>query len=125
LAVFTAFNILANYKFPLNEALYAKEYGSQMKVQIKNISGHQTSKVFALTFAILMLPFSFIAIFFFFMAPGFETPNGESMPSFPFLFFALAPIFYGVMFYFMQRIFCWAYNIVAKKFGGFEFETNE
>ena len=24
LAVFTAFNILANYKFPLNEALYGK-----------------------------------------------------------------------------------------------------
>jgi len=106
-------------------ALYAKEYGSTMKVQIKNISGHQTSKVFALTFAILMIPFSFISIFFFFMAPELKTDSGEVMPNFPFLFFALAPLFYGVMFYFMQRIFCWDYNFVAKKVGGFEFETNE
>ncbi|WP_147302667.1 hypothetical protein [Thalassotalea euphylliae] len=96
-----------------------------MKVQITNISGHQTSKVFALTFAILMLPLSFISLFMFFMAPEMETNNGEPFPSFPFLFFALAPLFYGVMFYFMQRIFCWAYNMVAKKFGGFEFETQD
>ena len=96
-----------------------------MKVQITNISGHQTSKVLAITFAILMLPFSFIAIFFFFMTPEMETNNGEQIPNFPFLFFALAPLFYGVMFYFMQRLFCWAYNIVAKKVGGFEFETSE
>lgn len=106
-------------------ALYAKEYGSSMKVQIKNISGHQTSKVFALTFAILMIPFSFISVFFFFMAPDLKTESGETVTNFPFLFFALAPLFYGVMFYFMQRVFCWAYNLVAKKVGGFEFETNE
>lgn len=96
-----------------------------MKIQIKNISGHQTSKVFALTFAILMLPFSLMSVFFFFMMPEMETGNGEVMPNFPFLFFALAPVFYGVMFYFMQRLFCWAYNIVAKRVGGFEFETDE
>jgi hypothetical protein len=96
-----------------------------MKVEIKKISGHKTSKAFALTFAILMLPFSFIALTFFFIGPEIETPNGESMPRFPFLFFALAPLFYGVMFYLMQRLFCWAYNIVAKRFGGFEFETEE
>ncbi|KAF7786356.1 hypothetical protein PRUB_a0895 [Pseudoalteromonas rubra] len=54
-----------------------------------------------------------------------RTNNGEQIPSFPFLFFAFAPIFYGVMFYFMQRLFCWVYNLVAKKVGGFEFETSE
>jgi len=59
------------------------------------------------------------------MAPELKTDSGEVMPNFPFLFFALAPLFYGVMFYFMQRIFCWDYNFVAKKVGGFEFETNE
>ena len=59
------------------------------------------------------------------MTPEMETNNGEQIPNFPFLFFALAPLFYGVMFYFMQRLFCWAYNIVAKKVGGFEFETSE
>jgi hypothetical protein len=59
------------------------------------------------------------------MAPDLKTENGETVTNFPFLFFALAPLFYGVMFYFMQRVFCWAYNLVAKKVGGFEFETNE
>ncbi|ALU42307.1 hypothetical protein [Pseudoalteromonas rubra] len=96
-----------------------------MKIQITNISGHQTSKVFAITLVILMLPFSFISIFFFFMTPEMKTNNGEQIPSFSFLFFAFAPLFYGVMFYFMQRLFCWVYNLVAKKVGGFEFETSE
>ncbi|KID56602.1 hypothetical protein JF50_11745 [Pseudoalteromonas luteoviolacea] len=96
-----------------------------MKVQITSISGHQTSKVFAITIAVLMLPMSFLPLFFFFLDPGLQTSDGEQISNFPFLFFALAPILYGVMFYFMQRIFCWAYNLVAKKVGGFEFETSE
>ena len=94
-----------------------------LKLQIKSFSSHQTSKVFALTFSVLTLPFSFMAIFIYFMMPEIENSNGETMPRVGLLFFIFAPIFYGIMFYFMQRLFCLAYNLVAKKFGGFEFET--
>ncbi|WP_111980023.1 hypothetical protein [Algibacillus agarilyticus] len=96
-----------------------------MKIQIKSFSSHQSSKIIALTFFVLMLPFSVISILFFFLAPEVGTSNGDTMPSFPFLFFAFAPIFYGVMFYLMQRLFFFVYNRLAKKFGGFEFETSE
>lgn len=96
-----------------------------MKVQINRVNGHQTSKVFAIVFALLTSPFAFMAVFGFMFSTPPETPSGEPLSKFPFLFFALAPIFYGIMGYFMTRFGCFCYNVVSKKFGGIEFETSE
>lgn len=96
-----------------------------MKVQITNISGHQTSKIFGLIFFVLTLPFGLIGLFFFFTIPDDELLNGKDVSSVPFLLMSLAPLLYGVMFYFMQRMVCFVYNLIAKRFGGFEFEMDE
>ena len=56
-----------------------------MKYQIKSISGHQTSKIFAIAFAVMTLPFAIIGIIGFFAAPGLEDQNGNEV-SFPWLF---------------------------------------
>ncbi|KPH63491.1 MULTISPECIES: hypothetical protein [Pseudoalteromonas] len=93
-----------------------------MNIQISKISSHQTSKAIALTFFVLTLPFGFIGLALSFFGPDFESHNGQG---FPYLLFVFAPVIYGVMFYFMQRFFCFAYNLVAKRFGGIEFETKE
>jgi len=53
-----------------------------------------------------------------------DTPSGRPASKFPFLLFVFAPIFYGVMGYFMTRFGCFCYNIISGKFGGIEFETS-
>ena len=92
-----------------------------MKIQIKNVSSHQTSKVFAIMFSFMALPFAFIGIFSFLFAP---TPS-SGMSNFPFLLFAFAPIFYGLIGYLFNRLFCLIYNFISKRFGGIEFVAEE
>lgn len=96
-----------------------------MKVQIKSISGHQTSKVIAICFALFTTPFALIGGVGFFAAPTINTVTGDPIPSFPWLFFAFAPIFYGLMAYFFNRIGIWCYNHLAKRVGGIEYEVVE
>ncbi|WP_220494619.1 hypothetical protein, partial [Pseudoalteromonas sp. SG44-8] len=100
-------------------------HGGKMKVQIKSFSSHQTSKVIALAFALFTIPFSIMGVIGFFVAPEMKTSTGESIPNFPFLIFALAPLLYGFMFYIMNRLMCFGYNFIAKRVGGIEFETVE
>ena len=39
-----------------------------------------------------------------------------------FLFFMLAPIFYGIFGFLMVALICWLYNVVAARMGGVEIE---
>ena len=94
-----------------------------MKIEIKSFSSHKTSKIISLMFAVLTLPFAVMGVFGFFFAPELKTHDGETMPNFPFLFFAFAPIFYGLMFYVMNRLMLFVYNRLAKRIGGIEFEA--
>jgi hypothetical protein len=96
-----------------------------MKIEIKSFSSHKTSKILALMFAVLTIPFMLVGILGFLFAPEIKTHDGETLPNFPFLFFALAPLFYGVMFYFMNRVMLFIYNKLAKRVGGIEFEAYE
>jgi len=96
-----------------------------VKKQISNISGHQTSKVFALLYLIFTIPFTFIGIIGFIASGPMEMSNGQMAPQFPWLFFAFAPIFYAVGGYIFTRIGCAAYNFIARKIGGIEFTVNE
>lgn len=90
-----------------------------MKIQIKQISSHQSSKVLSLMF--MTLPFAFIGVLGYIFVP--ESQN--DMPNFPFLFFAFTPIFYGIFGYLFNRVFFFGYNFISKRFGGVEFVAKE
>lgn len=89
------------------------------------MSGHQTSKVFALLYVLLTIPFAIIGILGFIFADPTVMQNGQPAPKFPWLFFAFAPLFYGGMGYIFTRLGCFAYNIIANRFGGIEFTIKE
>ena len=92
-----------------------------MKIQIKNVSSHQTSKVFSLILALMTLPFAIIGVLSFVF-----TPNSPDDPSsFPFFIFIFAPIIYGLFGYFSNRLLCFLYNLISKRFGGIEFVIEE
>jgi hypothetical protein len=92
-----------------------------MKIQIKNVSSHQSSKVLSLMFAFMTLPFAIVGVIGFIFAP--ESPDG--MSNVPFLFFVFAPVLYGLMGYVFNRLFCFVYNFISKRVGGIEFVTEE
>jgi hypothetical protein len=71
-------------------------------------------------FAFMTLPFAIIGILGFIFAP--DTGGAGKLP---FLFFALAPVFYGLFGYVFNRLFCFVYNFIAKRVGGIEFVTEE
>ncbi|MBL1259299.1 MAG: hypothetical protein COB33_008885 [Thiotrichaceae bacterium] len=96
-----------------------------MKKQISNVSGHQTSKVFALLYMLFTIPFAIVGILGFMFSSSMEMPNGQVGPQFPWLFFVFAPIIYGAMGYVFTRLGCVAYNFIAKRFGGIEFTVTE
>ena len=92
-----------------------------MKIQIKNVSSHQTSKVFSLILALMTLPFAIIGVLSFVFTP--DSPDDSS--SFPFFIFIFAPIIYGLLGYFSNRLLCFSYNLISKRFGGIEFVIEE
>lgn len=96
-----------------------------IRKQISNVSGHQTSKVFGLLYVFITIPFVFIGIFGFLFGNPTQTTNGQPVPQFPWLFFMFAPILYGAMGYIFTRLACFAYNFIAKRFGGIEFTVTE
>lgn len=96
-----------------------------MKKQISNISGHQTSKVFAMLYVLFTAPFAVLGILGFIFASPMEMANGQPAPHFPWLFLAFAPLIYGAIGYVFSRIGCVAYNFIAKRFGGIEFTVTE
>lgn len=108
------------YLTRLKTEMPAGWHGDTMKIQIKNVSPHQTSKVLSLMFALLTLPFAIIGILSFIFSP-----DTGGAGKFPFLFFAFAPIFYGLFAYVFNRLFCFFYNFIAKNVGGIEFVAEE
>lgn len=96
-----------------------------IKKQISNISGHQTSKVFALLYILFTSPFAIIGILGFLFSGSAEMPDGQPTPHIPWLFFIFVPLLYGGMGYLFTRIGCAAYNFIAKRFGGIEFTVTE
>jgi len=95
-----------------------------MKVQIKTISGHQSSKVFAILLALFTLPLALVGALGFAFAPPTVNQNGAQVNS-PWMFFAFAPIFYGLAGYIFNRFACFVYNLVALRFGGIELQLNK
>ena len=96
-----------------------------IKKQISNISGHQTSKVFALLYVLFTIPFAFVGVLGLIFSSPTQISNGEPTHQFPWLVFVFAPVFYGVAGYIFSRLGCVAYNFIAKRFGGIEFTVTE
>lgn len=89
-----------------------------MKKQITRIAPHQSAKVIAILYVIASLPFALIGIIGMIFGSSSQT-------NFPFVFFMLAPVIYGVIGYLFFALFCWLYNIVANQVGGIEFSVKE
>lgn len=83
-----------------------------MLKQIVRISVHQTSRIIALIHFILsvivIIP---VALWIYFV-------SGDPV----FFGFLIFPFFNLLVSYIITAFFCWVYNIVAKSFGGIEFE---
>ncbi len=71
--------------------------------------------------ALFILPFAIMGILGFLFTLGSDNDRA----GYPFLIFIFAPILYGVMGYVFNRFFCFIYNVIAKRFGGIEFITEE
>ncbi|MCB1112320.1 MAG: hypothetical protein H7A37_02140 [Chlamydiales bacterium] len=86
-----------------------------MKKQIAHISVHQSSKVIALISffisAIFIVPGSIIAFVI-----------SREISSLAFL---LIPFFYLLITYIVQLLVFWSYNVVARSFGGVEFDLED
>jgi hypothetical protein len=82
-----------------------------MKKQITHFSVHQTSKVIALIYfvlvAIFAIPWGILAYI--------ETGASETLVIF------LAPFIYMILGYILMAIFLFVYNLIAPHFGGIEF----
>lgn len=92
-----------------------------MKIQIKNISSHQTGKVLSITLACLTSPLILVGIF------GLIFASDAAANSYNLLFwvFTFAPIVYGVVGYLIIRVFCLLYNVISQQVGGIEFVTDD
>ena len=96
-----------------------------MKQQIINVSGHQTSKVIALLYVVLTVPFIFIGVLSFMFGGTPEDANEQKAQMFTTVFLIFAPVIYGVTGYIFMRIGCWIYNLIARYAGGIEFTLAE
>lgn len=88
-----------------------------MKKQITSISSFQTSKVVAVLYFIITIPF----IILFAIASMFA-PGGRSFGIF---FMILAPFLYALIGFVFCFIGTWLYNQVVKFVGGIEYTTTE
>jgi len=95
-----------------------------MKKQIKRVSIHQNAKVLSLLMAISSL-FMLVPMFAI-MAYQMPSHDAQGNPiDSPYAMFVIMPIFYLVFGYISIAIGSWIYNFLAKKIGGFEYETQE
>ncbi|RKD32458.1 hypothetical protein [Thermohalobacter berrensis] len=93
-----------------------------MKYQIKNISGHQTSKVIATITAIISSVFALIGLFISLLV-SFALPGDFPVGSL--IMFIFIPLIYFAIGYLVIRIFTFLYNRIASRMGGIEFELSE
>jgi hypothetical protein len=83
-----------------------------MRRQIVNVSVHQTSKVISILYFIITIFFIIPFSVFFYLTS--EDPS--------YFGFLVMPFIYLILSYLITAIFCWLYNVVARGFGGIEFE---
>jgi hypothetical protein len=87
-------------------------------MQIKRVGPKSLGRVFALTYAIL----GFIGGLFFFVTTLFTQTQGGAL-AFGIGAVIAFPVLYGVMGFVGGAVFAWLYNVVAKRVGGIEIET--
>lgn len=87
-----------------------------MKKQITKFSIHQTSKVLAILYFVLIAIFAIPAGILTLMDANTETPA---------LVFFLAPFIYLAIIYIMTSFSLWLYNVLAKTIGGIEFTVHD
>ena len=93
-----------------------------MKRQITHISPHQSAKVIAGLYALLISPAILVGVFGFLGSLLFKQGILQSLP---FLFLILAPFIYGFFAYILFGLFALLYNFLAKHIGGIEFVVTD
>jgi hypothetical protein len=88
-----------------------------MATQILKISVHQTSKVLAVMYFLLMLLLVPIGIGIVMLAPSPQKAMG--------IFFIFAPVIYAIVGYLAFALFAAVYNLVAPRVGGIEFQLTD
>ena len=88
-----------------------------MATQVLRISVHQTSKILAVTYFLLMLLFVPIGIAILVFAPSPQKGMG--------IFFIFAPVIYAIVGYLAFALFAAVYNLVAPRLGGIEFQLTD
>lgn len=83
-----------------------------MKKQITHISVVQTSKVVALLYAVVSLIYTIIGVFM----VAFGSKGIKAMG----LVYVFMPIIMMIIGFLMMLLFCWLYNVIAKRVGGIE-----
>ena len=91
-----------------------------MKTQITHVSVHQTSRVVGLMYFFLMLLFVPVGIAFIAFVPHDPQQPQQRLMG---VFFLFAPVLYAVIGYLGFALASLLYNALAKRVGGFEFET--
>lgn len=88
-----------------------------MATQIRRISVHQTSKVFAIMYFVIFLLFLPIGLAVYALAPPPQRNFG--------MFFLVAPFLYAILGYLGVALFAALYNVIAPRVGGIEFELGD
>ncbi|HHU99668.1 MAG: hypothetical protein WAR98_04020 [Bacteroidales bacterium] len=90
------------------------------KRKVKKIGVLQTSLISAIIFFFISLIVIVPIMLIMGIAGGFSD-NMEF--AFGGLLFILMPIMYAIMGFLMTALWCWLYNVIAKKIGGIEIEV--
>jgi hypothetical protein len=85
-----------------------------MRRQVKHVSVHQTSKVIATAYALVIAIIAILAAIYTIVTTGDVVTALMSL--------VLTPIFYWVIFYIVNALGLWFYNLVAHRLGGIEFD---
>ena len=92
-----------------------------MKIQIKNVSIVQTSKVVAFLYAVFGLLFIPCGCFVTLIGAGAEEPQ-LTLTGIMYLIF---PIIYLIFGFIGTAILAWVYNLISDRTGGIEFELED
>ena len=88
-----------------------------MTTQIRRISVHQTARIFAIMYFVLLLLLVPVGIGILVLAPSPQRGMG--------VFFIFAPVIYAICGYVAVALFSAIYNLLAPRVGGIEFELTD
>jgi len=92
-----------------------------MKYEIRSIDSKIAAKITSIWLALISSLVGILGVIILIL--GFFTKNRELMITSA--VYILMPILYLVFGYIFTRFSCWIYNIIAKKFGGYEVFLND